>query len=92
MPKILPIVAMLIDFALAALMIGVSGFLFGSGPESMRGGGLLLTAYMLGVIACVVLPIAGFIVNSRGRAGLALLLAWLPPLGVLLAVIIPAPY
>ena len=86
------IVATIADLALAALMVAVSGFFFGAGPESMHGGGLAIAAYAAGVIACLAAPVAGFIFNARGlmRAGLAV--AWLPPVGALLAMLIPAPY
>ena len=43
-----------------------------SGPESAHGGGLLLAAYGAAVIACVALPVAGFVFNARGKAGLGL--------------------
>ena len=42
------IIAAIVDVALAALMVAVSGFLFGSGPESMHGGVLLTAAYAAG--------------------------------------------
>ena len=86
------IVATIVDLALAALLIGVSGFMFGSGPESTHSGALLQVAYAGFVIACVALPIAGFILHRRGKTGLGMLLAWLPPAGALLALAIPAPY
>jgi len=78
--------------ALAALPIGVSGFMFGSGPESTHSGALLQVAYTGFVIACVALPIAGFILHRRGKTGLGIALAWLPLVGALLALAIPAPY
>jgi hypothetical protein len=86
------IVAAIVDLGLAALMIGVSGFLFGSGPESMHGGQWLMAAYTAGVIACLAAPIAGFVVNRRGKPGAGVLISWLPPAGALLALAIPAPY
>jgi hypothetical protein len=86
------ILATLADLALAALLIGVSGFLFGSGPESVHGGTLLAVAYTAGVIACVAAPVAGFLFNARGKTGAGLLVAWLPVAGALLALAIPAPY
>ncbi len=84
--------ATIADLALAALMVAVSGFLLGSGPESMHGGALAMAAYAAGVIACLAAPVAGFIFNAHGsvRAGLAV--AFLPPAGALLALAIPAPY
>jgi uncharacterized membrane protein len=81
-----------IGLALAALLIGVSGFLFGSAPESMHAGVWAAVAYAAAVIACVVAPFAGFVINRRGNAGAGLLIAWVLPLGGLLAVIIPPPY
>ena len=42
------IIAAIVDVALAALMVAVSGFRFGSGPESMHGGVLLSAAYAAG--------------------------------------------
>jgi hypothetical protein len=90
--RALIIVAAIVDVALAALMIGVSGFLFGSGPESMHGGTWLLAAYVTGVIGCLAAPIAGFVFNGHGKPGVGVLLAWLPPAGALLALAIPAPY
>ena len=92
MAKVLLVIATIIDLALAALLIGVSGFLFGSGPESMHGGGLLMAAYTAAVIACLAAPVAGFVFHKRGNAGLGLALAWLPPAGALVALMIPAPY
>jgi hypothetical protein len=86
------IVAAIADIALAALMVAVSGFLFGSGPESAHGGALLAFVYTAGVIACVAAPIVGFVFNRRGKAGVGLIVAWLPPAGALLALAIPAPY
>ena len=60
------------------------GFLFGSGPESAHGGTLLAVAYAGGVIACLAAPIAGFVLNKRGKTGTGVLVAWLPPAGALL--------
>ena len=86
------IIAAIVDLALAALMIGVSGFLFGAGPESMHGGALLKAAYAADVIACLAAPVAGFLFNARGKSGCRLLIAWLPAAGALLALAIPPPY
>lgn len=90
--KVLLVLAAVADLVLAALLVGVSGFIFGSGPESMHGGGLLVAAYALAVIACVAAPVMGFILSRRGKAGLGLFVALLPLVGALIAVIVPAPY
>ncbi|HVZ50851.1 MAG TPA: hypothetical protein VG986_02720 [Pseudolabrys sp.] len=86
------IVAALADLALAALLIGVSGFLFGGGPESMHAGGLAMAAYAAAVIACIAAPVAGFFIKRNGKSGFGVLVAWLPPAGALLATMMPAPY
>jgi len=86
------VVATIADIALAALLVGVSGFLFGGGPESMHAGSLAATAYVAAVIGCVAAPIAGFIIKRRGKTGLGLAAAWLPVAGALVALAIPAPY
>jgi hypothetical protein len=56
----------------------------------MHAGVLAAIAYFAAVIACLAAPIAGFIFNRRGKAGLAV--AWLPPAAAMVALIIPAPY
>jgi hypothetical protein len=90
--KVLLIVAALADLALAALLIGVSGFLFGGGAESMHAGALAVGLYAAAVIACVAAPVAGFLINRNGKSGFGLLVAWLPPVGALVATMLPAPY
>jgi hypothetical protein len=90
--KALLIVAALIDLALAVLLIAVSGFITGGGPQSMNAGGLAAAAYWAAVVACVAVPVAGFILNKRGKTAAGLMLAWLPPAGALVATLMPAPY
>ncbi len=92
MTKFLLAVAALADVALAALLIGVSGFLFGSGPQSMHGGAPMMAAYTAAIVFCLLAPVAAFICNGRGKSGLALTLAWLPPAGAVVALMVPAPY
>lgn len=90
--KALLVVAAIADVALAALLVAVSGFIIGSGPESMKAGGLLVAAYAAAVLACVAAPVIGFILLRRGKAGPGLFVALLPLLGALLAATMPAPY
>jgi hypothetical protein len=90
--KFFLVVATVVDGLLAALMVGVSGFFFGGGPESMRAGALAAAAYFVAVVACLAAPVAGFILNRRGKAGAGLAVAWLPPAVALIALLIPAPY
>lgn len=92
MIKFLLIVAALTDVALAGLLIAVSGFLFGGGPESMHGGAWLIAAYVAAVAGCVAAPVIGFVLNGRSRANLGLAVAFMPPAGALVALMIPPPY
>jgi len=54
------VVATVVDGALAALLIGVSGFWLGGGPESAHAGALAAVAFIAAVVACLAAPIAGF--------------------------------
>ena len=92
MTKVFLIVAAVADLALAALLIAVSGFIIGGGPQSMNAGGWTVAIYTAVVLACLGAPVAGFILNRYGKFGLALVLAWLPPAGAILALAVPAPY
>ena len=69
------VLATLVDLAIAALLIGVSGFVFGGGPESYHGGTLFAAAYVAAVIACVAAPTTGFILNAAAKPGPAQVVA-----------------
>jgi hypothetical protein len=90
--RVLLILAAIVDVTLAALLIGVSGFLFGAGPESMHGGAGLIVAYVAAVIACVAAPIVGFVFMRRGKPTPGVVIAWMPPAGALAAMLLPPPY
>ena len=92
MATALIVVAAVADLALAALLVAVSGFIFGSGPESTHAGNLAAAGYIAAVIGCVVAPIAGFVLNRRGKPGVGVAAAWLPIAGALVTMAIPAPY
>lgn len=92
MIKFLLIIAAIVDLAIAVLLVAVSGFWFGGGPESMHGGALALLLFLVAVAGCLALPAVGFALNKRGKTGLGLFAAWLPALGALLATTFPAPY
>jgi hypothetical protein len=89
---VLLVAAMIVDLALAALLVAVSGFIFGSGPESTHAGNLAAVGYIAAMIGCVVAPIAGFVLHRRGKSGVGVAAAWLPVAGALVAMTIPAPY
>ena len=92
MAGLLLVPATLADLALAAVPIGVSGVLFGSGPEGMHGGMLASAAYAAGVIACLATPAAGFILKGLGKPGFGQLVARLPAVSALIALAVPAHY
>jgi hypothetical protein len=92
MTTALLIIAALVDLALAALLVAVSGFVLGGGPESMNARGFAAAAYWAAVVACVAAAFAGFILNRKGKTTAALIAAWIPPAGALVAALMPAPY
>lgn len=89
---VLLVLGTIIDLGLAALLIGVSGFIFGGGPEAVHAGASLGSAYIAAIIGCLTAPVAGIMFSRRGKTTPGLLLAWTPPAGALLALAIPAPY
>ncbi len=92
MANIFLFVAAVVDLILFAILISISGFLFGTGPQSMHGGALMATVYTVGVIACLAAPVAGLVVHRRGKTALGMLIAWLPVIGTAVTLMIPAPY
>jgi len=86
------VIAAIVDLGLAVLMVAVSGFVFGAGPESMHGD-LVIAALWTGMlVGSIAAPIAGFVLHARKKAGLAILIAWLPPVVALIAISIPPHY
>jgi len=61
------VVAAVVDIAIAALLIAVSGFIFGAGPESMHGGVAAAAAYGAAVIFCITAPFIGFLLRRYGK-------------------------
>ncbi len=92
MANIFLFVASLVDLFLFAVLISISGYLFGTGPQSLHGGALMATVYTVGVIGCLAAPVAGLALRRYGNAGLGMLIAWLPMIGVLVTLMIPAPH
>jgi len=90
--KFFLIIAPIADLALAALLIGVSGFMFGRGPESIHAGAIAAVGYVAMILGCLLAPIAGFVLNARGKVGIGVAVAWLPVAGALVAMMAPAPY
>jgi hypothetical protein len=85
-------VAAVVDLILFVILIGVSGFLFGTGPQSLHGRVLMATVYTVGVIGCLAAPVAGLVLHRYGKTAAGMLIAWLPPVGALIMIMIRAPY
>jgi len=90
--NVLLFIAAILDVTLAVILIGISGFLFGTGPESMHGGALATAIYAAAVIGSLAAPVAGLVFHRRGKTAIGMLIVWLPPAGALLALTIPPPY
>ena len=92
MVKVFLVIVTIADFARAALLVGVSGFIFGSGPENSHAGLIVGAGYILALFACLAAPVVGFMLNHRGKSGVGMAAAWLPVAGALAALMVPAPY
>lgn len=84
--------ATIVDIALAALLIGISGFIVGTGPESMQAGRWGAAALMAAVMACLAAPALGFVMRANRRPAGGIMVAWLPPIVGLIALAIPPNY
>ena len=73
------ILATILDLALAVLLVAVSGFIFGGGPEGAIGEATAVTLWVLGFAGCVAAPLAGFVLRARGWAGWGTPAALIPP-------------
>ena len=82
------ILATIIDLLLAALLIAVSGFVFG-GHEGMGGATGAVLIWSFGLLTCLGCPVAGFILRRYRQPGTAITVAWLPPLGALVVTFFP---
>lgn len=91
MPKVLIIIAAVADLAIAALLIGISGFIFGHGPEAGHSAALTKILFVAEIVLCFTGPVAGFMLNARQKAGLGILAAWLPVMLGGLALAFPPP-
>ncbi len=92
MAKALLIVAAIVDVAIAVLLVAVSGFIIGDGPESMHAGTAGIVVYFGAVVACLVAPVAGFLFLRRGQTAPGLIIALMPPAGALMTLALPPPY
>jgi len=72
------IVASLVDGLLAILLVAVSGFVFGGGPEGMSGDVSGVVIWIAAFTACIAAPVGGFVLRGLGRPGPGVLVALLP--------------
>jgi len=79
--KVMLILAAVADLALAALLILISGFIFGDGPEGMKGETGAVIVWVVAFIVTLAALIAGFVLLRREHARLGALIAWIPPVG-----------
>lgn len=86
--RILFTLGLLADAALITLLIAVSGFVFGGGPEGLNGEVSAVLSWGAALSVCVLAPLIGITLWRRGRADLAVAAAWLPPLGLLVGAVI----
>jgi hypothetical protein len=81
---VLLILAAIVDVLLGVLLIAVSGFIIGSGPEGLGGNTSDMLVWIAGLVACIAAPIAGFVLRRFGRTGVGVLIALVPPAVALL--------
>ena len=75
---VLLILAAIVDALLGVLLVAVSGFVLGPGPESSNGNPAAVacsTTALIGIAA----PVAGFILRAHRKAWMDVLVALAPP-------------
>jgi hypothetical protein len=83
--------ATVVDLGLAALLVAISGFIVGHGPESMQAGRLGSLALLAAVLFCLFAPVAGFMMRANQRPVGGIIVAWLPPIAGLMSLAV-SPY
>jgi hypothetical protein len=73
------ILAAIVDASLGVLLIALSGFVFGPGPESSNGDPAAVASWTAALIGCLAAPIVGFVLRAYTRAGIGVLVALAPP-------------
>jgi hypothetical protein len=76
--KIFCAIGVVADLALAVLLVGLSGFIFGGGPEGMDGEAGAATVWWASFIVTLAAPILGILLLRRGRPAVGVLIAWAP--------------
>ena len=84
--KVLLVIAIVADLALAALLVGISGFVFGGGPEGMHGAIWVAIGWWAMFIAALAAPVLGVVLARRGKPEAGALIAWMPAIiGIVVA-------
>lgn len=86
---ILLILGSIVDLLLAALLVGVSGFVFGGGPAGGYGEITGVVMWSFGMLVSLLCPAAGFVLRGKGQPGAGASVAWSPPLAALLVTFVP---
>ena len=76
---VLLVLAAIVDASLALLLVAVSGFVLGPGPESSNGDPAAVISWTAALIGCIATPIAGFILRAYRMAGIGFLSRWYRP-------------
>jgi hypothetical protein len=87
--KILLAVGALVDLALAALLVAVSGFIFGGGPEGMHGDIWPEIGWWAMFIAALGAPVVGVLLMRHKRPGTGALIGWMPVIVAALVALVP---
>jgi hypothetical protein len=74
------VIATIVDLGLAGLLVAISGFIFGGGPEGLSGDFGAAAAWTAAFIGCLAAPAAGFILRRRGYPGAGAAAAFVPVL------------
>ena len=82
--KIFCAIGIVADLALAVLLVGLSGFIFGGGPEGMHGEAGAAIVWWAAFIATLAAPILGILLLRRGQPGIGVLIACAPVIVALL--------
>jgi len=84
------VIAAVADLAIAALLVGVSGFIFAGGPNAGTAGTLTAVLYAGAVVGCIALPIVALLLGRKGNTGPALIAALAPVAVGFLVLLVPA--
>jgi len=86
------VLAAIVNVGLLVALFVISNFVFGHGPEGMRGDPWAVAGLSAMFALTLGASFLGYFFYRRGRNGSAVLIAWLPTLVALGALVIPPPY